>query len=164
MSTPAKLIFLCGKMAAGKSTLARDLADAENAVLLVEDAFLESLFPGEITDIAAYVRCSARLKSALAPHVRALLSKGIPVVLDFPANTRTQRTWFRELLERTNTPHELHFLDASDAFCKRQLRDRSKDLPPGTRWTTDTEFDAITKYFQPPSEDELFNIVRHERA
>jgi len=32
MSARAKLIFFCGKMAAGKSTLARDLARRENAV------------------------------------------------------------------------------------------------------------------------------------
>ena len=32
MGAPAKLIFLCGKMAAGKSTLARELAERENAV------------------------------------------------------------------------------------------------------------------------------------
>jgi len=31
MNTSAKLIFLCGKMAAGKSTLARHLAKRENA-------------------------------------------------------------------------------------------------------------------------------------
>ncbi len=36
MAGSAKLIFLCGKMAAGKSTLARELADRENAVLLVQ--------------------------------------------------------------------------------------------------------------------------------
>ena len=34
MDTKAKLFFLCGKMAAGKSTLARDLAERENAILL----------------------------------------------------------------------------------------------------------------------------------
>jgi len=38
MSTSAKLIFFCGKMAAGKSTLARDLARRENAVLLRANA------------------------------------------------------------------------------------------------------------------------------
>jgi len=51
MSTSATLIFFCGKMAAGKSTLARDLAVRENAVLFVQDDFLDALFPGEITDI-----------------------------------------------------------------------------------------------------------------
>jgi predicted kinase len=45
MSISAKLIFLCGKMAAGKSTVARDLAQRENAVLLVQDEFLDRLFP-----------------------------------------------------------------------------------------------------------------------
>jgi shikimate kinase len=41
MSTSAKLMFLCGKMAAEKSTLARDLAQRENAILLVQDEFLD---------------------------------------------------------------------------------------------------------------------------
>jgi predicted kinase len=164
MSTSTKLIFLCGKMAAGKSTLARRLAEREHAVLLVQDEFLDHLFPGEITDIPGFVKCSSRLKSALAPHICALLSKRISVVLDFPGNTKSQRAWFRELFERANVEHELHFVDASDAVCKSQLRGRSNGLPAGSPWTTDAEFEAITAYFQPPSDDEQFNVVRHERA
>ena len=160
----AKLMFFCGKMAAGKSTLARDLAVRENAVLLVQDDFLNALFPGEITDIPGFVKCSFRLKNALTPHVCTLLSKGISVVLDFPGNTRPQRAWFRELIERANVEHELHFVDASDALCKGQLRDRSKGLPAGTPWTSEAEFDAINAYFQVPSEDEKFIVVRHERV
>ena len=164
MNTSAKLIFLCGKMAAGKSTVARDLAKRENAILLVQDEFLDALFPGEITDLPGFVKCSSRLRSALAPHVCALLSRGISVVLDFAAATKAQRVWFRELIEQANVEHELHFVDASDALCKGQLADRSKSLPAGAPWTTEAGFAAITAYFQPPSEDEHFNVVRHERA
>jgi predicted kinase len=164
MRASAKLIFLCGKMAAGKSTLARDLAERENAVLLVQDEFLDSLFPGEITDVPGFVKCSSRLKNALASHVCALLSKGISVVLDFPGNTKAQRAWFRQLFENANAEHELHFVDAPDALCKRQLKDRSKDLPPESAWTTDADFEAITVYFEPPSEEEGFNVVHHKRA
>ena len=43
-----------------------------------------------------------------------------------------------------------------------QLKERSKDLAAGTPWTRDAEFKAITVYFQPPSEDERFNVIRHE--
>ena len=163
MTPSAKLIFLCGKMAAGKSTLAKDLAQRADAVLLVQDELLDALFPGEITDIAGFLKYSTRLQNALTPHVCALLSRGISVVLDFPANTTTQRAWFREMFERANVEHELHFVDAADAVCKRQLRDRSQHLPPGTPWTTDAEFDAITKVFQRPSEDERFNVILHVR-
>ena len=151
-------------MAAGKSTLARELAQREDAVLLVQDELLECLFPGEIVDIPGFIECSARLRNAIGPHVCALLSRGISVVLDFPGNTPAQRTWFRDLFEQATVGHELHLVDATDAVCKRQLRERSKDLPAGTPWTTDEEFDGITAYFQPPSGEERFTVVRHERA
>ena len=78
MNTVAKLIFFCGKMAAGKSTLARDLASRENAVLLVQDELLEALFPGEITDIQAFVQCYSRLKIALTPTFALSCRKGSP--------------------------------------------------------------------------------------
>ena len=163
MSTPAKLIFFSGKMAAGKSSLARNLAVRENAVLLVQDEFLEALFPGEITDVQAFLERYSRLKKALRPHICALLSKGTSVVLDFAAATKAQRGWFRELIESTNVAHELHFVDASDALCKGQLRNRGKGLPAGTPWTTEADFETINAYFQPPTEDERFNVIRHER-
>ena len=160
----ARLYFMCGKMAVGKSTYARGLARAKNAVLLVHDAFLGALYPGEIRSIQDFVKCSARVRDVLSLHIRDLLSRGVSVVIDFPGNTRAQRQWFRELFEGANVEHELHFIDASDDLCKRQLRQRSEALPAGSAWTTDAEFDAITACFQAPAEDEKFNVIRHERA
>ena len=85
-------------------------------------------------------------------------------MLDFPGNTKTQRARFRELIERADVEHELHFVDASDALCKSQLRDRSEGLPGANPWTRDADFEAINAYFQPPTEDERFNLIRHERV
>ncbi len=164
MTSTAKLIFLCGKMAAGKSTLAKVLAQREKAILLVQDELLDALFPGEINEISDFVKYSSRLNAALTPHICSLLSKGLSVVLDFPGNTRTQRAWFRQLFERANADHELHFIDVSDTLCKQQLKSRTQNLPPGSAWATDAEFDAVTAYFQPPSEDEGFKVVYHTRA
>lgn len=164
MNRKGKLIFLCGKMSAGKSTLAKELAQRDNAVLLVLDDFLERLFPGQIVDIASFVTYSTRIRDALAPHICSLLSMGISVVLDFPGNTRNQRSWFRQLCQHAGAEHELHFIEASDEICKRQLRERSNELPPGTRWTSDAEFDAITAYFESPAADEHFNVIHHERG
>ena len=158
-----KLIFMCGKMAAGKTTLSRELAAREDAVLLVQDDFLAALYPGEILDIPDFVRCSSRLRDALSSHICALLAKGVSVVLDFPGNTKKQRAWFRTLFEQAGVAHELHFIDAPDELCKRQLKDRSKHLPAGSPWTTDAEFDAMTAYFEAPAAEERFNVIRHER-
>jgi predicted kinase len=164
MKAEAKLYFMCGKMAAGKSTYAKQLARNQNALLLVQDEFVAALFPGEIRDVPSFVKYSGRLKDALSNHICDLLSRGISVVLDFPGNTRSQRKWFRDLLERANVEHELHYIDASDDLCKRQLRQRSEELPAGSAWTTDAEFELITSYFQAPADDECFNVVRRERA
>jgi predicted kinase len=160
----AKLHFLCGKMAAGKSTLAKELAAREGALLLVQDELLDALYPGEILVLVDFARCSARLRNALAPHICALLAAGHSVVLDFPGNTRAQRVWFRELFERAQVAHELHFIVTTDDLCRRQLAERSRHLPPGAPWTSAAEFDAVTAWFQAPADDEGFSIVRHERG
>lgn len=163
MATETTLHFFCGKMAAGKSTLAKELAKKNNAILLIEDDWLSHLYPEEISDIPEYIRYSVRLQNILSCHIVSLLSHGLSVVLDFPANTKDQRNWFRAIYEQANASHTLHFVDVSDDICKRQLKERSKDRPEGSAFTSDAEFDAITKYFQTPLENEGFNIIRYQR-
>jgi predicted kinase len=160
----ATLIFFCGKMAAGKSTLARQLAERERAVLLSQDALLDTLFPGLVVNVASYLEYSGRVNRVVAPIVVDILSKGVPVVLDFPANTRNQRAWFRDIIERAGVEHELHFLDTPDDICKAQLKARSAHLPPGTKWTTDEDFELIASHFRAPEPDEAFNVIRHARG
>jgi AAA domain len=95
----AKLYFMCGKMAAGKSTHARELAKAKNAVLLVQDEFLDPLYPGEIRTIPDFVKFSARVRDALFPRILDLLSRGISVVLDFPATLEFSVNGFENYLK-----------------------------------------------------------------
>src|SRR4029453_9476762 len=105
MSKSGTLYLLCGKMAAGKSTLARELAERGAAILLVQDEWLSHLFPGEIVDVSTFARFSARLRAALTDHICTLLSRGASIVLDFPGNTRTQRDWFRVLFGGADSGH-----------------------------------------------------------
>ena len=156
-----KLIFFCGKMAAGKSTLAKQLAEREDAVLLVQDELLETLFPGLVVNVASYLEYAGRINKMVAPHVAAILSKGISVALDFPANTRNQRAWFRRILDESGAEHELHFVNTPDAVCKAQLKARSAHLPPGTKWTTEADFELISSHFLAPAVDEGFNVIVH---
>ena len=160
----AKLIFLCGKMAAGKSTLARQLAARETAMLFVQDELLDALYPGAVVNVASYIEYSTRINRTLAPYVVELLARGVSVVLDFPGNTGHQRAWFRQIIERAQVPHELHYLDTADALCRAQLKKRSEHLPPGTKWTTDEDFDLIASHFVAPAEDEGFHVILHRRA
>lgn len=163
MTRKGKLLFLAGKMAAGKSTLARELAAREQAMLFEQDRWVETLFPNMIVNVATYVEYSGRINKTVAPIVVDLLTRGISVVLDFPGNTRNQRAWFRDIIERAGVEHELHFVDTADAICRAQLKARSAHLPPGTKWTTDEDFDLISSHFRAPGDDERFNVVVHRR-
>ena len=163
MSKTATLHLLCGKMASGKSTLSKELTKKHSAILLVEDIWLSQLYPEEIKNIQTYLQYSSLLKTIVSKHVKSLLSLGVSVVLDFPANTIEQRNWCRTIYENTNSQHQLHFVNVSDETCKLQLRKRSQLLPEGSAFTSNSEFEEITKYFQPPTDDEEFNIVLHEK-
>jgi predicted kinase len=164
MSRKGTLFFLCGKMAAGKSTLARQLATREDAMLFEQDHWVETLFPNLIVNVATYLEYSGRINRIVAPIVVDVLRRGISVVLDFPGNTRNQRAWFRSIIDQAGVEHQLHFVDTPDDICKAQLKARSAHLPPGTKWTTEEDFELIASHFRAPEHDEAFTIVRHARS
>lgn len=158
--TSSTLHLLCGKIAAGKSTLAAQLAKQDGTVLISEDAWLSALFSDEMSTGADYVRCAAKLRSAMGPHVTALLRAGVSVVLDFPANTVETRAWMRGLFESAQAQHQLHLLDVPDELCLARLHRRNTQGDHAFI-ATDEQFRQFSKHFAPPSPEEGFDIVRH---
>jgi predicted kinase len=154
------LYLLCGKIAAGKSTLARRLAARPATLLISEDHWTSTLFAGHLRTIDDYTRYSVRLRAAMGPHVVAILRQGLSVVLDFPANTVGQRKWMRSLVAETKVAHELHLLDVPDAVCKERLRGRNEGGEHPFQ-VSDAEYDQFTRYFVPPGADEGFDVVVH---
>ena len=160
-----KLLFFCGKMAAGKSTLAASLPTRENAMLFVQDEWLDTLYPNGVINVATYLEYSGenkqdcwRLSSSTCCHVacrscstfrptRGTSGRGFAASSSVPA-------------PRTNCT----FVDTSDAVCKAQLRARSAHLPPGTKWTSEEDFELISSHFRAPAEDEGFNVIVHRRS
>jgi predicted kinase len=155
------LHLLCGKIGAGKSTLARRLASRPSTILISEDHWTSTLFADQLKTIEDYQRLSARLRAAMAPHIVDILRQGLSVVLDFPANTVRQRTWMRSLIAETGMTHELHHLDVPDAVCKQRLRQRNASGEHQFQ-VSDAEFEQFTAHFVPPGADEGFNVIVHK--
>jgi predicted kinase len=154
------LYLLCGKIASGKSTLARRLAERPATLLITMDHWMSRLFSTENRTIEDFARLSARLRDAMGPHVVDVLRHDLSVVLDFPANTVKWRSWMRSLIDEADVAHELHVLDVPDAICKQRLRQRNAEGEHPYE-VSDETYELFMSYFVPPRPDEGFNIVTH---
>ena len=159
-SRNAVLHLFCGKIASGKSTLARTLADAPATVLISEDAWLSALFADQLKSGKDYLRCSAKLQTVMGPHVESLLRAGVSVVLDFPANTVDQRAWMRDLVAQEGIVHQMHLLDLPDEQLVERLHQRNASGEHPFQ-VSEEMFRRFSAAFVPPSPDEGFDVVTH---
>jgi predicted kinase len=155
---PTTLYLLCGKIAAGKSTLARRLATRPATLLITMDDWMSILFPTENRTIEDFTLLSARLRAAMGPHVVDILRHDLSVVLDFPANTVRWRSWMRSLTAQASVAHELHVLDVPDVICKERLRQRNESGEHQYR-VEEAMYDQFMSHFVLPTPDAGFNIV-----
>jgi len=154
------LYLLCGRIAAGKSTLAGQLAARPATLLIDQDHWMSHLYPAEVRTIDDFAHHAARLRAAMGPHIVAILRQGLSVVLDFPANNLRYRTWMRGLIAEAGVAHELHFLDVPDAICRERLKQRNASGAHQYQVSEET-YDLFMRHFVPPGPEEGFNVVVH---
>ena len=159
MPTPV-LHLMSGKIASGKSTLAKSLAAGQSAILLSEDQWLSRLYPDQIKSITDYVRLARQIREVVGPLVIDLLRGGVTVVLDFPANTPQDRQWLRGLADAAGASHCVHYVEVDDDTCRARLHLRNQRAEHEFS-ATDEEFDLITSYFCAPDEREGMRVETH---
>ncbi len=158
MRKKAKLIFFCGKMGAGKSTESKLVAQQQNAVLLSEDDWLSKLYPNKMASFKDYLNYSAILKPLVKAHVIEILRAGANVVMDFPANTKKQRCWFKAIATEAEAYSQMVYLDVSNEQCLNQIAQRRIKYPERARFDTEAVFNEVNCYFEAPLESEGLNI------
>jgi adenylate kinase family enzyme len=154
-----KLIFFSGKMGAGKSTMSKEISLEEGTILISEDEWLSNMYPEEIKNFDDYVKYSIRIKPLLKRYIVKLLNNGLVVILDFPGNTKRQRSWFKSIIEENDDfKHELIYLKVSNELCLRHIEMRRSSNPERNSFDTKETFEHVTSFFEEPSDEEGFNI------
>jgi predicted kinase len=160
-SAPPTLHLLCGKAGAGKSTIATQLAASQRAILVCEDIWLARLFGDRMHTFDDYRQFAQRLKTVVGPLVVDLLHAGCDVVLDYPANTRSARSWMRSLYEQAGASHVLHYVETSDPTCLARILQRNREKPEGSHQLSEQDFVHISSFLEAPDAAEGFNIQVH---
>jgi predicted kinase len=142
-----RLVLLCGLPAAGKSTLARELADAYGAVRLNADEWKLALGIDPFDDDAR-----VRLERQLLALTERLLTLGTSVILEWGFWARVERDELRELGRSLGAAVELRFLDVPYDELVRRVVERT--AIGGIPITAD-HMATYRGVFQPPTHDEL---------
>ena len=155
------LHFLCGKAGAGKSTISKKLAAENSAILISEDIWLMRLFGDQMKTFDDYKVVSQKLRSVVGPLVTDLLKSGKSVVLDFPANSKASRLWFRSIFEEAGAAHALHFVNSPNHICLQRIAQRNIERPEGSHHLTNEQFEYISSFFEAPDELEAFHVTTY---
>ena len=151
----ATLFLMCGLPGSGKTTLAKRIERERGALRLTPDEWITRLYGQHLTP-PALDWCRDPVEALQWELAERALRLGVNVVLDFGFWSRAEREEFRARAAALGARSEVHFLDVPRAELSARLAERAgADPPPGTFPVTESQLDAWSKVFEPPTADEL---------
>jgi predicted kinase len=146
----ARLILTCGLPGAGKTTLAKELAAAHDAVRLTKDEWQWALGSSPWDrDVGL------RIERQLWDLAREILQLGTSVVLDFGLWARAERDKLRVAARELGVGVELHFLDVPLDELWARIESRNSAPPWDSEPISRAHLDAWHAAFESPDAAEL---------
>jgi len=142
-----RLVLLCGLPASGKTTLARELADAYHAVRLNPDEWELALGVDPFDE-----GFQAKLEAAFWQLTQRLLVLGTSVVLEWGFWARSERDEKREAARALGVAVELRFLEAPHEELVSRVVARHA---AGGIAITESHMERYRRIFERPTDEEL---------
>jgi predicted kinase len=142
-----RLVLLCGLPASGKTTLARDLAEAYGAVRFNPDEWELALGIDPFDE-----EFQTRLEGEFWRLAERLIELGTSVILEWGFWARSERDEKLEAGRALGAAVELRFLDVPYDELVRRVADRRES---GGIAITESHMEVYRGIFQPPTAEEL---------
>ncbi|MCU1472999.1 ATP-binding protein [Amnibacterium sp.] len=147
------LFLMVGLPGAGKTTRARELAAAHDALRLTPDHWMIPLFGDSMADGRRFV-----LEGRLISVALQALRLGVGVVLDFGLWARDERSALRRLAQANGATCEVVYLPIEKHVQLARIARRQEEEPHQTFRMTEADVDRWRTQFQVPDEEELRGI------
>jgi predicted kinase len=156
--------LVCGSTGAGKTTYANVLADRVKGVRLSTDEWMMNLFLAdrpEPISLAWAIERTARCELQMWAIADQLLARRIDVVFDAGLSKREHRDRFRLRAAGVGADCKLHYLDVDRETRRARVLQRNEQRPPHafSFEVTEAMFDWMERWFEPPSDDELYEAM-----
>lgn len=142
--------MLVGLPAAGKTVVARRLAEEHQALRFTPDEWMIPLFGESEADGKRDV-----LEGRLITVALDALRLGVSAVLDFGCWARHERLALRWLAEQVGVAFESVYLEVDRSTQLARVAERWKDGPTSTFPMTSEDLDRYRAQFEAPEDDEL---------
>ena len=143
-------MLTCGLPGAGKTALARRLAEARGAVRLTKDEWLTALGSSPWDEAT-----QEQVEHELWRLAQEILRLGLSVVLDFGLWARSERDEMRTVARGLGVGVELHFVDAPRDELWRRIDARNAEPPWDRHPIRRADLDRWAEQFEAPDAAEL---------
>jgi predicted kinase len=149
----SKMFVMVGLPAAGKTSRARELASAWNALRLTPDEWMVPLFGQEQPEGKRNI-----LEGRLIWLALSALRIGVNVVLDFGVWAKDERSALRALASSVGATSQLVYLQVDEEEQWRRVQARPVTGATTTFEMTHADLERWRQIFQPPDADELETV------
>ncbi len=146
----ARLLLTCGLPGAGKTELARRLAQERGAVRLTKDDWLWALGSTPWDEST-----NDKVEQQLWRVAQEILGLGLSVVLDFGLWARSERDEMRSVARRLGVGVELHYLDVPPDDLWRRIDARNAKPPWDRAPIQRADLDRWCTQFEAPDAAEV---------
>ncbi len=158
-----KVILLCGKIGAGKTTYARQLMQKNPAIHLSSDDLMLQLFPEPLGD--RYDEAAGRALRYLHEMAARIVAAGLDVILEGAAWKRADRLKSSSFFRERGIPFEWHYIDITAEAWRAHIEARNRDVEKGKSgayYVDERLLEKCLEMFEEPQEDEVDVYVLNE--
>jgi len=150
--------LIAGSTGAGKTTVARQIADRMRGVRFSIDEWMNALYwmdYPEKNDFSWALERVQRCEAQIQAVAQQLAEAGIDAVLDLGFTTREQRSTWLKKAHAAGTECVLHVLDVDPKLRWERVCNRNQELGATYSFAVTREmFDVMETRWEAPSEDE----------